>query len=151
MQANSIPTNEHIITGPYSQNNLSIYLIHGEDRVSDKTFLTLDEAMQLKKVKVYETSEVNELSIENLSKTKTIYIQAGDIVKGGKQDRVLSTDMVLEPNSGKIKIASFCVEQSRWNKRGKESEKEFSSSKQHLSSKKLRLAARLKHSQYGKK
>lgn len=135
------------ISGPYTQNNLSVFLIHGEDRVKNQKFLTLGEAMRTRKVKVYETSNVNQLSIENLSKTENIYIQAGDIVKGGKQDRVFSTDMVLEPGSGKINIASFCVEQSRWSKRGKESSRVFNSSTKNLSSKGLRLAARLKSNQ----
>jgi len=143
----SVMAAKYRVSGPYTQKNLSIYLIHGEDRVKNQKFLTLGEAMRTKKVKVYETSNVNKLSIQNLSKTEHIYIQAGDIVKGGKQDRVFSTDMVLEPGSGKINIASFCVERSRWSKRGKESAKVFNSSTKNLSSKSLRLAARLKNNQ----
>jgi len=138
---------QYRISGPYSKHNLSLYLIHGADQVKDQTYLTLGDAMKEKKVKVHETSNVNQLSIENTSKTEHIYIQAGDIVKGGKQDRVFSTDMVLEPGSGKVNIASFCVEQGRWNKRGAESSKVFNSSSKNLSSKELRLAARLKKNQ----
>lgn len=145
--ANVASANKYTVTGPYSQNNLSIYLIHGQDQIKNQSYLTLSEAMQLKKVKVHETSKVNQLSIENLSKSQHVYIQAGDIVKGGKQDRVFSTDMVLEPGSGKVNIASFCVEQGRWNKRGKESAREFNSSTKKLSSKELKLAARLKNNQ----
>lgn len=145
--ANIVTANEYMVTGPYEKNNLAIYLIHGEDRIKNQSYLTLSEAMQKKNVKVHETSNVNQLSIENLSQSQHIYIQAGDIVKGGKQDRVFSTDMVLEPGSGKVNIASFCVEQGRWNKRGKESAREFNSSTKKLSSKALRLAARLKKNQ----
>lgn len=139
--------NKYRVSGPFSQSNLSVYLIHGEDKIKNQRYLTLSEAMQQKKVKVHETSNVNQLSIENLSKSDHIYIQAGDIVKGGKQDRVFSTDMILEPQSGKIDIASFCVEQGRWNPRGNESSKEFHSSTKKLSSKELRLAARLNNNQ----
>ena len=135
------------ISGPYSKNNLSIYLLHGKDRIKNQKFLTLSEALQKNKIKVHETGDVNQLSIENLSRTDQIYIQAGDIVKGGKQDRVFSNDMVLEPRSGKVNIASFCVEQGRWSPRGKESVKEFHSSTKNLVSKELRLAARLKQNQ----
>lgn len=144
---NLVSANEFTVTGPYSKNNLSVYLIHGQDKIKNQTYLTLGEAMEKKRVRVHETSKVNELSIENLSNSSHIYIQAGDIVKGGKQDRVFSTDMVLEPGSGKINIASFCVEQGRWNKRGNESAREFHSSTKKLSSKKLRLATRLKNNQ----
>ena len=138
---------EYSVTGPYSNKNLSIYLIHGEDKIKDQTFVTLGDAMKDKVIKVHETSNVNQLSIENISQDKHIYIQAGDIVRGGKQDRVFSTDMVLEPKSGIVKIASFCVEQGRWSKRGNESSKEFNSSTKKLSSKKLKLAARLNNDQ----
>lgn len=138
---------DYSLNGPYIHKNLSIYLIHGNDRIKNQNFLTLNEALLQKNVKVYETSNVNMLNIENKSASHYIYIQAGDIVKGGKQDRVFSTDMVLEPGSGKINISSFCVEQGRWNKRGNESAKEFHSSTKKLSSKNLRLAARLNNNQ----
>ena len=47
-------------------------------------------------------------------------MQSGDIVKGGQQDRVLTVSLMLPPKSGRIPIASFCVEQGRWPARGKE-------------------------------
>ena len=65
---------------------------------------------------VKETGTVNQLTVENSSATETVFIQAGDIVKGGKQDRVLTVDMILPPKSGAIPISSFCVEQNRWAK-----------------------------------
>jgi len=135
------------ISGPFVSDNLAIYLIQGPDQIKDQRFLTLGEALQQKKVKVYETSNVNQLSIENKSRHEYIYIQAGDIVKGGKQDRVFSNDMVLAPDSGKQKIGAFCVESGRWHRRGAEPAREFHSSSKRLASKELRLAARLKQSQ----
>ena len=45
-------------------------------------------------------------------------ILAGAIAKGGKQNRVLGMDLVLKPQSGKVPVTSFCVEQSRWSPRG---------------------------------
>jgi len=143
----SAPAHANSISGPFVSDNLAIYLIHGSDQIKDQRFLTLSEALQLEKVKVYETSNVNQLSIENLSRHEYIYIQAGDIVKGGKQDRVFSNDMVLVPNSGKQKIGAFCVESGRWHRRGSESAHEFHSSNKRLASKELRLAARLKQNQ----
>lgn len=56
---------------------------------------------------------VNTLYIENTS-NDTIMIMAGEVVKGGKQDRVLAQDMVLLPHSGKQDISVFCVEHGRW-------------------------------------
>src|SRR5262249_27618054 len=124
------------MTGPYTHENLSIFLIHGEDRLAGQKLLTLQEALDQKKVIVHETGSVNELSIENL------LVQAGAIVKGGRQDRVLSRDVVLPPKSGKIPISAFCVEQGRWSGRGNEAAQQFSSSDKALSTKSLKLAAR---------
>ena len=92
--------------------------------------ITLQEAMVQRKVIVHETSNVNELVIENLS-DEEVYVQAGDIVKGGKQDRVLSDDLVIGPNSGRVPIASFCVEQGRWHRRAGEPMAFFRASNNH--------------------
>ena len=47
-------------------------------------------------------------------------MQAGDVVKGGRQDRTLTVSLVLPPKSGRIPIASFCVEHGRWSARNAE-------------------------------
>ena len=77
---------------------------------------------------VYETKDVNELAIRNLS-NQDIYVQAGDIVRGGDQDRMISIDFIVPPKSGRMPIAAFCVESGRWNKRGKEENASFGSSR----------------------
>ncbi len=134
-------------SGPYVHENLSIFLLHGKDTVEGKTFITLEEALNAKKAVLHETGNVNKLSIENLSSNTHIYIQSGDIVKGGKQDRVISLDMIIQPNSGKIPLSAFCVEQGRWKNRGNEAVNQFASSYDQLNSKKLKLAAKSRRSQ----
>ncbi|MCM3874094.1 MAG: hypothetical protein ND895_25680, partial [Pyrinomonadaceae bacterium] len=87
-------TGAYRLSGPFTHQNLTIYLIHGKNMIEGRSFLTLQEALEQKKVVVYETKDVNELSIENRS-TQDIYVQAGDIVKGGQQDRVLAVDLIV--------------------------------------------------------
>ncbi len=128
------------ISGPHTHENLSVYLVHAENPAAERQFLTLSEALQQKKVRIHETGNVNELAIENLSDHEEIFIQSGDIVRGGKQDRVLGVDLILEAGSGKVPIASFCVEQGRWRQRGGESLALFSSSSNMAFSNDLRLA-----------
>ncbi len=127
--------------------NLSIFLIHGEDKIKGKNILTLDEALENKDFKVYETSDVNELQVENLSAKYDVFIQSGDIVKGGKQDRVLAVSIIIPAKSGKIKIQAFCVESGRWQKRGSEATDSFGSSKERIVSKELKIAANKTKSQ----
>jgi hypothetical protein len=123
------------ISGPYSHESLSVFLIHrsaatwteGGIKPSTVHYLTLEQAMNQKKVLVHETNQVNELAVENIS-NEAIFIQAGDIVKGGNQDRMITNDFILSPHSGKLPIAAFCVEQGRWGQRGNEPARQFSAS-----------------------
>ena len=132
-------------SGPYTHGNLTVFLVHGKD-LTNKTFLTLQEALAQKKVRVYETKDVNELAIRNLS-NQDIYVQAGDIVRGGDQDRMISLDFIVPPKSGRMPIAAFCVESGRWSQRGNEASATFSSSENSVALKDLKLAAKRDNSQ----
>ncbi len=126
------------ISGPHVHANLAVYFVHGES-AAGAVPLTLQEALSKGQVQVVETGTVNELQIENTG-TDAVFIQAGDIVKGGKQDRVLTVSFVLPPKSGRVPIASFCVEQGRWAARGKEDHAKFSSAGEAMPSRAALLA-----------
>jgi hypothetical protein len=129
------------VSAPYSYKNLSIFLIHGKNETNKTNIITLAEAMERKLLRVYETSDVNELMVENLSNELDVFIQSGDIVKGGKQDRVLAVSIIIPARSGKVSIEAFCVESGRWQKRKNEDASQFSSSNERIVSKELKLAA----------
>src|SRR5438045_1972500 len=97
------------VTGPYTHQNLAVFLIHGTDRTAGHKYITLQEALEQKKAIVHETGNVNELAVENVS-DDDVYIQCGEIVKGGQQDRTLGTDIILTKAMGKMPIASLCAE-----------------------------------------
>jgi hypothetical protein len=134
------------ISGPYTHKNLTVFLVHGKDLLPGRTFLTLQEALAQKKVRVYETKDVNELAIQNFS-NQDVYVQAGEIVRGGEQDRMISIDFIVPPRSGRMPIAAFCVESGRWSKRGEEQAGFFSSSDNAAATKDLKLAAKRSASQ----
>jgi hypothetical protein len=136
---------DYRLSGPYTHENLTVFLVHGKDQTT-KTFLTLQEALAQKKVKVYETKNVNELAIRNFS-NQDVYVQAGDMVRGGEQDRMISVDFIVPPKSGRMPIAAYCVESGRWNRRGNEAPATFSSSENSASTKELKLAAKSAKSQ----
>ena len=135
------------LSGPYTHKNLTVYLVHGQNELDGTTPLTLEEAMNRRLVRVHETSEVNELEIENISATDEVFVQAGDMVKGGKQDRVLAVDLIVPARSGRIPISSFCVEHGRWTARGDESPAEFKATTGIAPSKDLKIAAMSSNSQ----
>src|SRR5690349_8262158 len=141
----SVPAG-YSISGPYTHKNLTVFLVHGKDLLPGKNFLTLQEALAQKKVRVYETKDVNELAIRNFS-NQDVYVQAGDIVRGGDQDRMISIDFIVPPRSGRMPIAAFCVESGRWSKRGSEQSAWFSSSDNAAATRELKLAAKSANSQ----
>ncbi|HLO01276.1 MAG TPA: DUF6569 family protein [Pyrinomonadaceae bacterium] len=139
---------DYRLSGPYTHKNLSIFLVHGKNLIKAKSFLTLEEALVQKKVVVYETRSVNELSIQNFS-DEDVYVQSGDIVKGGQQDRMIGVDLIVPPRSGKLPISAFCVEHGRWSGRGNERAAVFSSSSDAVATKEIKLAAKQSNSQGG--
>ena len=104
------------ITGPFTHENLSIYFVEDPDATSMGEFITLPEGLKSGAIKVTEqkSAQVNQLLISN-SSDKPCFVQAGDVVKGGQQDRTIARDFVIPPKSQPQPLASFCVEQGRWN------------------------------------
>jgi hypothetical protein len=131
------PDTNHI-GAPLVHENLAVYFIYGSS-APGKVPLTLEEALASGAARVRETSNVNQLEIENLGDDE-VFVQSGDIVKGGKQDRTLMVSLLLPPHSGAIPIASFCVEQGRWTPRGREDARSFSTASASVPSRELKLA-----------
>lgn len=129
------------INDPQTEQNLSLFILTGKEEVLGKSYITLSKAMDSKQVTVKETGSVNELSIDNNS-SDYVFIHSGDIVKGGKQDRTISYDIIIPPKTKDIPIESFCVEQGRWQQRSGETVTSFSSNTKMLSSRDLKLAAK---------
>jgi hypothetical protein len=128
------------VSGPIVHDNLAIYLVHGA-AAGGAVPLTLQEALAKGAVKIHETGSVNALTMENSGRDE-VYVQAGDIVKGGQQDRVLSVDLLLPPHSGEVPIAAFCVEHGRWTARGNEDVRQFSSAASAMPSHEAKVAMR---------
>jgi hypothetical protein len=134
---------EYTFSGPYTYENLTVFLVHGKDTLTTKKLLTLQEALEQKKLLVHETKNVGQLSVENVSDDADVFIQSGDIVKGGQQDRVLAHDLIVPAKSGKVPIQSFCVEAGRWQQRGNESAQQFAGSYSNANGKELKKAVNL--------
>ena len=107
------------LDGPFTQANLTVYVVRGST-TDAREYITLDEGLAARTVAIREKTragrdqaEVNELEIENRS-DKWLFLQAGDIVKGGKQDRTIMTDLTLAPHAAPQPIEAFCVEHGRW-------------------------------------
>jgi len=67
------------------------------------------------------TENVHFLRINNHS-DQTIFVSSGELFSGGRQDRMIAQDTLLEPNGRDQYVSAMCVEELRWS----EKEKKFS-------------------------
>jgi hypothetical protein len=125
------PTHEYHVLPPATKGNLSIFPIVGGEDANAAHLLTLDEGVRSGLVVVAEAgslqglirpgtfiprapgAEVNRLVLVNNS-DRPLLLLAGEVVTGGKQDRVIGVDRIVPPKSGPIDLSVFCVEPGRW-------------------------------------
>lgn len=140
-----------VLEGPYVHGNLAVFVVRGR-ATDDREYITLDEGLRSLTVEVTERggrgegdrATVNTLEIENRS-TKWLFLQAGDVVKGGKQDRTIGVDLTLAPGTGPQPIPAFCVEHGRWQRGAKGSR--FADNTAIVSGNSLKLAIQAKQDQ----
>jgi hypothetical protein len=126
---------------PMIQGNFALFPVVGETSYTTERFQTLDEGIASGQVIVTERTQttglvrprraqpriwpdrpiiiprngaaVNELALVNNS-DRPLILLAGEIVTGGKQDRVVGRDRIVPPHSEPIALGVFCVEPHRW-------------------------------------
>jgi hypothetical protein len=123
-------------TDPIQYENLTIQFLLGPSVPPD--YLTLAEGCRLNLVEILETGVVGRLSVHNRSPKKPLFIQIGELLKGGLQDRTIATDLVLDPGEQYDGLSVYCVEQARWSKRHEEDHKKFVSTQDFVATKPLR-------------
>jgi ARG and Rhodanese-Phosphatase-superfamily-associated Protein domain len=121
---------------PIRHGNLTIFPVVTSTSHDTHAFLTLDEGLRSGDVIVSESgnvsplvrprrrdgvwreqrgdgAQVNRLVLVNNSK-KPLLLLAGEIVTGGKQDRIIGKDRLVPAESDPIDLSVFCVEPGRW-------------------------------------
>jgi hypothetical protein len=126
------------VSAPLVHEGLALYLLRGAS-VPGPVPLTLEEGLAKGAIEVRETGSVRELRIENKG-NDPVFVQLGDIVKGGRQDRVLTVSLLLQPRSGEVPIGAYCVERGRWSARGAEDVRRFAKSEALLPSREAKVA-----------
>jgi hypothetical protein len=117
---------------PIRHGNLTVFPVVAAKSYPTGEFLTLDEGLRSGEVVVteagnvqglirrrpmpqihYDGAQVNRLVLVNNSK-RPLLLLAGEIVAGGKQDRVIGKDRIVPPESDPVDLSVFCVEPGRW-------------------------------------
>lgn len=105
---------------PISVEPLSIFPVVAKKKEAPKgDYLTLAQGLKEKLVAVAELgngAEVNQVNVSNRS-DKALLLLGGEIILGGQQDRVISSDTIIEPRHAQ-KVTVFCVEHGRWSGAG---------------------------------
>jgi hypothetical protein len=129
-------TSSFHFTGPIRHENLEIHFLIGPSVPPD--YLTLAEGCSQQVVEIFETGRVGRLSVLNKSTNRPLFIQLGELLKGGLQDRTVATDLVLDPGEKYDGLQSYCVERARWSKRQSEDHTKFTPTQEFVSTKPLR-------------
>jgi hypothetical protein len=117
---------------PVVRGNLALFPVVADHSYDASQLMTIDEGIRSGQVTVTEAgderglvrsgqsipprangAQVNRLVLSNNS-AHPLLLLAGEIVTGGKQDRVIGADRIVPPNSGPIDLGVFCVEPGRW-------------------------------------
>lgn len=105
---------DHEVNKPVVHKLMAVYPILRKAPTTVGAYLTLEEATQQKIITVQEKGggSVPVVVIVNTGKAP-VYISAGEIIIGGKQDRVVAHDILIKPGV-EVTVDVRCVEQGRW-------------------------------------
>ena len=94
---------------------LLVFWLHGGEPAPYLPISTLEEARSQSDLLITERPQptVPDLIVDNRGKTHVLLL-AGEILVGGKQNRIVTEDILLPPLSGPVSIGVYCVEQGRW-------------------------------------
>jgi len=101
---------------PFSRRGLTFFPLLLPDReVFDWDVLTLDEALNRDMLLIRETGggEVPRVRVRN-DATRPVFLMAGEIIVGGKQNRIIRNDILLPARSDFVEVPVYCGEQDRW-------------------------------------
>src|ERR1700688_3382362 len=120
------------VVEPIRHGSLTVFPVVAPRSYATGEFLTLDEGLRSGEVVVteygsvrgllrrhvtpamqHDGAEVNRLVLVNNSK-RPLLLLAGEIVTGGKQDRVIGKDRIVPAESDPVDLSVFCVEPGRW-------------------------------------
>jgi hypothetical protein len=100
---------------PVSHEGLTIVPVYARKVFDGTEYVTLEDALKMKWIEITEVEggRVPQVKISNLSKN-VLFLMAGEILSGARQDRILAQDVLLNPETRDLLAPVFCVEHGRW-------------------------------------
>jgi hypothetical protein len=129
------PEGDWRVLDPVTYENIAIFPVVSRSSQDTSSFLTLEEGLASGEVIVsergatgmvrnrgqvlppgapqYAAASVNQLVLINRSK-RPLLLLAGELVSGGKQDRIIGKDRIVPVGAEPLPLDVFCVEHGRW-------------------------------------
>lgn len=106
----------HVEIGqPIYYRRLTVFPLILRREPSSGDIRTLDEALSHDWITLreHEAARVPEIRVRNESQFP-VFLMAGEIISGGRQNRIIRNDTLLPPSSGFIDLPVYCGEKERW-------------------------------------
>lgn len=107
------------VGNPVTYKGLAVFPLSGQNASRLGGCRTLSQAMDRGYITVSEKDggEVNRLFVENTGPC-LVFLMAGELLAGCKQDRMVGDDCLLPARSGRMPLTAYCVEHGRWAEQG---------------------------------
>jgi len=118
-QAKHVPEVQEILAGltiaaPRTHKNMLVFPIRWSGKQASGEWETLDLALSGGHLKVGEMAQASVPNVEvKNTGDKSVLLMSGEIIRGGKQTRVIRKDTIVEPKQT-VQVPVFCVERGRW-------------------------------------
>ena len=109
------------VGAPIQVENIVVYPLLSKVASSDEEteYATLDEALERGILVVEETSDSGDVNILHVVNNGgvMIFAMAGEVLLGGKQDRIVAKNTLIPERARRFGVDVFCVEHGRWQKK----------------------------------
>ena len=102
------------VMAPQHYRGLTVFPLRIRSGEDGTDYAALDEAFRGGFLRVSDTGSVGRVTMQNTSHRRWVFAMAGEVILGGKQNRMLREDVLLPPNSRPVVVATYCVEKDRW-------------------------------------
>lgn len=102
-----------LVHAPHYFRGLTLFPLELRGSEDESDYATLEEAFRLGLVEVQDSGSINRVIMRNVS-GRWVFAMTGEVVVGGKQNRMIRDDVLLPPHSGQVIVPTYCVEKGRW-------------------------------------
>jgi hypothetical protein len=111
---------DYLVGRPLTYGELVLFPLYPAERAPALRYVSLEQASRARAIRVTElegdiqNAKVNAVHVTNRGKLPVLML-AGEVIVGGKHDRLVAVSTVVPPGALRQEVPVFCVERGRWN------------------------------------